>query len=89
VFFGRGKVDNEFILPHQPELLAGKVFDDFRIVAQSRDLLVKEAVILFEGLILPHELMVFTVEFAPLKEAARIYGEENCGPREEGKAREK
>jgi hypothetical protein len=31
--------------------------------------------------------MVFTVEFTPSKEAARIYGEENCGPREDGKAR--
>jgi hypothetical protein len=64
------------------------MLDDFRIVAQPRDLLVKEAVILLEGLILPHELIVFTVEFSPLKEAARIQGQENCGSREEEKAKE-
>jgi hypothetical protein len=89
VFFGRGKVNNELILSHQPELLAGQVFDDFRIVAQSRDLLIKETVLLFEGLILSHELMIFTVEFSPLKEPVRIHGQENRGPREEGKAKDK
>ena len=64
------------------------MLDDFGIVAQPRDLLVKEAVILIEGLILSYELMVFTMELSPLKEATRVQGEENGSPREEGKAGE-
>ena len=88
VFFRRGKVDNKLIVSHQPELLAGQVFDDLRIVAQPRDLMIKETVILFEGLVLPHKLIVFTIKFSPLKEAARVQCKENCGPREEGKAKE-